>query len=251
MESGSITHERARTRPSFDIVRGIEQDLAEILGGVSLPRPASTVDGRGSPAYLTAKRIFDVVAAALAIALTSPLMALIGIAIRLESKGPAFFGHVRLGRNGERFRCLKFRSMKPGAQADLREDDELWRCYVENDYKIPLEKDPRVTRVGRFLRKTSLDELPQLFNVLGGSMSLVGPRPIVDDEIRWYGEMSEQFLSVRPGITGAWQVQGSSRISYPERTEVELQAIRDRSFLSDLKILLKSIPAVITARGSL
>jgi lipopolysaccharide/colanic/teichoic acid biosynthesis glycosyltransferase len=250
MESGLLTREAAQLRATIDISLEVEQDLAEILTGVSLQR-SSVGFAHASTAYVAAKRTFDVVAAALAIVLASPLMAIIALAVRLESRGPAFFGHVRLGRDGKLFRCLKFRSMRVEAQDKLEEDDELWRCYVENDYKIPVDLDPRVTRMGRFLRKSSLDELPQLFNVLAGSMSLVGPRPIVEDEIRWYDDRAKQFLSVKPGITGAWQVQGRSRIGYPDRTEVELDAIRNRTFSSDLKILLRSIPAVITARGSL
>ena len=179
------------------------------------------------------------------------MTAAIAIAIKLESRGPALFGHVRVGLKGKRFRCLKFRSMRPGAQEDLLLDNDLKRLYVENDYKLPVDKDPRVTRVGRFLRKSSLDELPQLFNVLAGTMSLVGPRPVVPDELSWYEDRADKFLSVKPGITGVWQIQGRSRISYPLRTEVELKAIDERSFWSDLVVLAKSIPAVITARGSL
>jgi lipopolysaccharide/colanic/teichoic acid biosynthesis glycosyltransferase len=141
--------------------------------------------------------------------------------------------------------------MGPEAQRELKSDPELWSVYVENDYKIPLEVDPRITRVGRFLRRTSLDELPQLFNVIAGSMSLVGPRPIVPEELHWYGEHKEEFLSVRPGITGPWQVQGRSRIPYPNRTMVELDGIRSRSLWRDVKVLAQSIPAVIKARGAL
>lgn len=206
---------------------------------------------RDSRAYETSKRVLDVCASILALMLASPLMLVIAVAIKLESRGPVLFGHVRLTRGGKRFPCYKFRSMGPQAQLELQSDPELWRIYVENDYKIPLEKDPRITRVGRFLRRTSLDELPQLFNVIAGSMSLVGPRPIVPEELQWYGEHREEFLSVRPGITGPWQVQGRSRIPYPNRTMVELVGIRDRSFWRDVKVLAESIPAVIKARGAL
>jgi lipopolysaccharide/colanic/teichoic acid biosynthesis glycosyltransferase len=178
-------------------------------------------------------------------------MALIALAIKLESRGPALFGHVRIGKGGRPLRCLKFRSMRVGAEKELLADPELKNFYVQNDYKIPLELDPRVTRVGRFLRKSSLDELPQLFNVIAGTMSLVGPRPIVREELHWYGRQATLLLSVKPGITGPWQVQGRSRIGYPERTEVELEGVRRQSFWRDLLVLARSIPAVITARGSL
>lgn len=204
-----------------------------------------------SLAYAFSKRAFDIAASLFALALFAPLMLVIAVAIKLESRGPVLFGHVRLTRGGKRFACYKFRSMRPNAQLELESDPELWRLYVENDYKIPLEKDPRVTRIGRFLRKTSLDELPQFFNVVAGSMSLVGPRPIVPDELKWYGERKDEFLSVRPGITGPWQVQGRSRIPYPDRTKVELEGIRRRSFWEDVKVLAASVPAVIKARGSL
>ncbi|UCF19442.1 MAG: sugar transferase [Gemmatimonadota bacterium] len=201
--------------------------------------------------YSIAKRAVDLTVSFIALVVTSPLMAVIGLAIKLESKGPVLFGHVRVGRGGKSFRCYKFRTMRRGAQKELLVNANLKRRYVENDYKLPLEEDPRVTAVGRFLRKSSLDELPQLFNVLGGSMSLVGPRPIVREELRWYGSKAQLFLSVRPGITGVWQVLGRSRIGYPDRTEVELDGIRRRSFWGDMKVLLRSIPAVIVARGSL
>ncbi len=201
--------------------------------------------------YAFAKRTMDLTLSFIALILVSPLMAVIAVAIKLESKGPVLFGHVRVGRGGKSFSCYKFRTMRRGAQKELQVNPDLKRRYVQNDYKLPLEEDPRVTIVGRFLRKSSLDELPQLFNVLGGSMSLVGPRPIIREELHWYGSKAEHLLSVRPGITGVWQVQGRSRIGYPDRTEVELEGIRDRSLWRDFKVLITSIPAVITARGSL
>jgi lipopolysaccharide/colanic/teichoic acid biosynthesis glycosyltransferase len=207
---------------------------------------------RSSATYSIAKRVLDVGVSLTAVVLGAPFMLAIAIAVKLESKGPVLFGHVRLGKNGRYFRCYKFRTMRAGAQSELLRNPELKRVYVENDFKIPLEKDPRVTRFGRFLRKSSLDELPQFFNVLGGSMSLVGPRPIVQEELAWYSDDEKtEFLSVRPGITGAWQVQGRSRIGYPERTRVELDSIRERSFWRDVKLLAISVPAVITSRGAL
>jgi len=204
-----------------------------------------------SRAYAVSKRIFDVGMSIIAIALASPLMLLIAIAIKLESQGPVLFGHMRLTVGGELFPCYKFRTMRAQAQRELESDPELWRVYVENDYKIPLEDDPRITRIGRFLRRTSLDELPQFFNVIAGSMSLVGPRPIVPDELKWYRGNEKLFLSVRPGITGPWQVQGRSRLSYPDRARIELDGIRRQSLWRDIKVLAASVPAVIFARGSL
>ncbi len=247
MESGLLT---SRSTTRIDLAQHIEDILASALSG--LPQtPVRAARRRDSTTYAIAKRALDISASLIALALASPIMAAIAVAIKLESKGPALFGHVRVGLNGKRFRCLKFRSMRPGAQEDLLLDDDLKRRYIENDYKLPVDEDPRVTRLGRFLRRSSLDELPQLFNVLAGTMSLVGPRPVVPDELSWYGERAVRFLSVKPGITGVWQIQGRSRIGYPLRTEVELEAIDGRSFWTDLVVLAKSIPAVITARGSL
>lgn len=193
----------------------------------------------------------DVGVSVLSLVLASPVMLAIAVAIKVESPGPVLFGHERLGKYGRRFRCLKFRSMSHGAQEDLLSDPALRAIYESNDYKIPIELDPRITRVGRLLRRSSLDELPQLFNVLTGEMSLVGPRPIVPDELKFYGDHKRLFLSVRPGITGEWQIQGRNRIGYPDRTRIELAAIARRSIWNDLKILARSVPAVITASGSL
>jgi lipopolysaccharide/colanic/teichoic acid biosynthesis glycosyltransferase len=227
------------------------QATASVRRAAVLEAGAPTELKRDSWVYGISKRVLDVILSIIAVTLTSPLMLVIAAAIKLESRGPVLFGHIRLTRGGKRFPCYKFRSMGQEAQRELQSDPELWSVYVENDYKIPLEVDPRITRVGRFLRKTSLDELPQLFNVIAGSMSLVGPRPIVPEELHWYGEHKEEFLSVRPGITGPWQVQGRSRIPYPNRTMVELEGIRGRSLRRDVKVLAQSIPAVIKARGAL
>jgi len=213
--------------------------------------PDSLSVRRDSLAYSIAKRTLDLALSIAALIVAAPIVLLVATAIKLESRGPILFGQVRLGKHGILFRCYKFRTMRAGAQSELLADPELRRIYLENDFKIPVEKDPRVTPLGRFLRRSSLDELPQFFNVLAGSMSLVGPRPIVPEELGWYRGNEELFLSVRPGITGVWQVQGRSRIGYPDRAQIELQAIEGSSLWRDLKVLVKSIPAVITARGSL
>jgi exopolysaccharide production protein ExoY len=248
MESGLLTRRSAPTRS--DLAQHIEDILASVLA--ELPDVQRVVNpGRDAVAYRVAKRALDILVSLLVLALATPIMAAIAVAIKIESRGPVFFGHLRLGQYGEYFRCLKFRSMQSGAQEDLFSDPELKRRYVENDYKLPIEEDPRVTRLGRFLRRTSLDELPQLFNVLAGTMSLVGPRPVVREELEWYGADALTFLSVKPGITGVWQIQGRSRIHYPDRTSVELNAIEDRSFWRDVTVLARSVPAVIMARGSL
>ncbi len=214
----------------------------------SVQRSAGHVDSR---AYALAKRSIDIALSMLLLVLACPVVLAIAAAIKIESPGSVLFAHERLGRGGRRFRCLKFRSMRNGAHEELLSDPSLRMIYQRNDYKMPVELDPRITRVGRFLRRSSLDELPQLINVLAGDMSLVGPRPIVRDELRFYRDRQILFLSVTPGITGEWQIQGRNRIGYPDRAEIELAAIARRSIWTDLKILARTIPAVITARGSL
>jgi lipopolysaccharide/colanic/teichoic acid biosynthesis glycosyltransferase len=239
----------AASEPTADVVAA---DIAALDVVATIAEPASKPQAKAdSLAYSVAKRVFDLTLSTLALLVAGPLMALIAIAVRLESKGPVLFGHVRLGKHGNYFRCYKFRTMRPTAQSELLADPELRRIYEENDFKIPLERDPRITRFGRFLRKSSLDELPQFFNVISGSTSLVGPRPIVPDELHWYNGSERLFLSVRPGIFGVWQVQGRNRIGYPQRTQVELDAIRSRSIWQDVKVLATAVPAVITSRGSL
>ncbi len=180
----------------------------------------------------------------------APVMAAIAVAVRLGSPGPAVFGQRRLGRHGKSFRCYKFRSMYRDAELRLRNDAALYEEYVRNGYKLPPDKDARITPIGRFLRKTSLDELPQLWNVLTGDMSLVGPRPIVPDEILHYDAEAPMLLLLKPGMTGAWQVSGRSELRYPERTTVELEYVQNWSLKRDLAILLRTVPAVLAQRGA-
>ena len=199
---------------------------------------------------LLLKRLLDLVLSTVAIVLLAPIMAAIALAIRLDSRGPLVFSQRRIGLRGCPFRCYKFRSMKVDAEELLRSDELLYDEYLRNHFKLPEESDPRVTRVGRFLRKTSLDELPQLWNVLLGEMSLVGPRPVVPDELDHYGDGVFLFLSLKPGITGAWAVQGRSNVGYPDRVDIELAYIREWSIWTDLGILVKTVPAVLSMRGA-
>lgn len=191
------------------------------------------------------KRMLDVVGAAIAIVLTAPLMILVAIGIELESRGPVLFRHWRVGKNGRGFHCLKFRTMTADAEQVLQRDAELSRLYREHHYKLPEELDPRVTRFGRFLRRTSIDELPQLFNVLTGEMSLVGPRPVVEAELEHYRGSERLLLSVRPGMTGAWAVNGRHHVGYPARAELELRYVREWSVLRDLGIIVGTVSAVM------
>lgn len=195
------------------------------------------------------KRAFDVVSSAVGLVVTAPLFALLAIAIRLESSGPVLFRHERVGRNGRKFQCLKLRTMSEDAEAVLRADAEMYEEYRRNHYKIPDDQDPRVTVVGRFVRRTSLDELPQLWNVLVGDMSLVGPRPVVEEELDHYGTARDLLLSVRPGITGAWAVSGRHGVGYPERCDIELAYVRRWTLLSDVSALAHTVGAVVRPGG--
>lgn len=193
------------------------------------------------------KRGVDVVGAGLALLCSLPLLVIIAVAIKVSSPGPVVFGHARLGRDGKPFRCLKFRTMVPDADrrlAELFEERPDLRAYFEEHFKLPA--DPRVTEVGRLLRRTSLDELPQLINVLRGDMSLVGPRPIVTDEQAKYGQWCDTLFSVRPGITGLWQVSGRSDLDYDTRVDLDVSYIQDRSLRGDLAILLRTVRVVLS-----
>jgi len=200
---------------------------------------------RQSLPQFVAKRALDVLGSATGILLAAPLMAIIAIGIRLESRGPVLFRHWRMGKNAAGFACLKFRTMREDAEQILASDPELKRLYRENHYKLPDNLDPRVTRFGRFLRRTSLDELPQLFNVLLGEMSLVGPRPVVEEELEHYCGSERLLLSVRPGMTGAWAVNGRHHVGYPARAELELRYVRSWSIGRDLVIMAGTVSAVM------
>lgn len=200
--------------------------------------------------HLAAKRVMDLGLSSLALVFLSPVFVIIAALVKLDSPGPALFGHWRLGARGKMFRCYKFRSMRQHAEQVLRADPRLYQLYVDNDYKLPPHLDPRVTRVGALLRKCSLDELPQLFNVFLGQMSLVGPRPIVAEELDHYGETAPLFLSRKPGITGNWAVNGRSDVGYPRRADLELAYMRQWSLFTDVGLMLRTIPEVARRRGA-
>lgn len=168
-----------------------------------------------------------------------------------KNKGPIFFRQDRLGKNGEVFKIIKFRSMVVDAEKVLLEDEELYKKYVANSYKLLPEEDPRLTTIGAFIRRTSIDEFPQFINVLLGDMSFIGPRPILHSELQEYTPVQQKkFLSVKPGITGWWQVSGRSEVFYPERCELELYYVENYSFAMDFKILLMTVNKVITGHGA-
>ena len=175
-------------------------------------------------------------------------LALVALAVRFSSRGAILFRQTRVGRYGRPFTCLKFRTMVKHAERMLAEDPELAAKYV-TAYK--LRQDCRVTRIGRILRKTSLDELPQLLNVIRGDMSLVGPRPVPADELRTkYGPAASQVISVRPGLTGLWQVSGRGATSYQERVQLDVSYLERRSLLLDLWIIARTPIALLTMRGA-
>lgn len=191
------------------------------------------------------KRMLDVVLAAVLLVLALPLLLITASAVLITSGWPVLFGHRRIGRGGVPFRCWKLRTMQVDAEHVLSTRPHLREQYVANGYKLPHAVDPRLTRVGRFLRRTYLDELPQLVNVLNGTMSLVGPRPIVEDELRNYGERGSELLCVRPGIIGEWTSRGRARPPYPERADLELAYIREHSLRNDARILIRAVPVIL------
>ncbi|OFZ97471.1 MAG: hypothetical protein A3H35_11955 [Betaproteobacteria bacterium RIFCSPLOWO2_02_FULL_62_17] len=200
--------------------------------------------------YRWTKRLFDLVAASALLVLLSPVLLALAILIR-RTGGTALYSHTRIGRDGRPFQCLKFRSMRPDADRVLEEllaKDAQARSEWEKDLK--LKNDPRVTALGRFLRKTSLDELPQLINVIKGEMSLVGPRPIVSEELQRYGECAMLYLQVLPGITGLWQISGRNDTSYAERVSLDAWYVQNWSLWYDIAILFKTVNVVLNRRGA-
>ncbi|WP_140986273.1 sugar transferase [Asticcacaulis tiandongensis] len=196
-------------------------------------------------------RLIDVIVSLVALVFLLPAMVLVGLWVRLNDGGPAFYAQPRIGRGGKLFKCYKFRSMRVNADALLTEyllSNEVARLEWEKEHK--LKNDPRITGLGHFIRKTSLDELPQLWNVLRGDMSLVGPRPIVAAEVVKYGHSFPAYASVTPGITGLWQVMGRNDVCYHRRVAMDRLFARRRNLRLYVFILLATIPAVLLQKGS-
>lgn len=197
-----------------------------------------------------AKRALDILGALSIGAVFSPVI-ITAIAVLAAQKGPIFFAHERVGRKGRLFRCYKFRTMVPNADAvlnELLESDSEARAEWLRDFK--LKEDPRVTRMGRFLRKTSLDELPQLWNVLDGTMSLVGPRPVVREELLRYGRGARFYLANRPGLTGLWQISGRNDVGYSRRIALDRAYSENATFGMDVRIILATVFVVLKFRGA-
>ena len=187
--------------------------------------------------------------AGLIFVLLIPLYILIALWILFQSGTPVLFKQKRLGLNGKFFFIIKFRTMVSDAEDILNRDEKLTQSYIKNDYKLNLNDDPRLTECGRILRKWSLDEFPQFINVIRGDMNLVGPRPIVPKEIERYSGIENKFLSIKPGITGLWQINGRSKVDYPERRDMDMHYIDHRTLKYDIWILWQTIFAVISKRG--
>ena len=198
--------------------------------------------------YRIVKRTTDIILSLTSLVGLLPFFAIIALAIKLDSKGPVFFKHTRIGKDGKIIKIYKFRTMVENAEDLIKKfTPEQMKEYEEN-YK--LSNDPRITKVGRFLRKTSIDELPQLINILKGDLAIVGPRPVVANELKKYGTNIKKFLSVTPGLTGYWAANGRSCTSYEQRMQMELFYIDNLSFKLDVKVFFKTIRAVLNRRGA-
>ena len=204
---------------------------------------------RDSVFYLFIKRAIDFIGALVGLILLSPIMLIVAIAIKLEDpNGNIIFGHMRVGKDGKMFPCLKFRSMFSNAE-EMKKNftEEQKREYAET---FKLKDDPRITKVGKFIRKTSIDELPQLFNILKGDMTIIGPRPIVTDELDFYGEYEDYYKAVKPGLTGLWQVSGRSDTTYDERVALDMEYVTTRNTFKDLYIIFMTAVKVLKREGS-
>jgi len=199
--------------------------------------------------YLVFKRLKDIIGAFFGLILFSPIFLLIAILIKIEDpKGKVVFGHKRLGENGVEFSCLKFRSMFSNAEEMKANFTDAQKKEFEETYK--LKNDPRITKIGRFIRRTSLDELPQFINILKGEMSIVGPRPIVKEELKYYKGYEEYYFACRPGLTGLWQTSGRSDTSYDERIAFDVEYAESRRISLDIRIILATIAIVLKREGS-
>lgn len=225
-ESSTLTGNPAQTDPS------------------ALPRVVTLRPGQG------VKTVLDMAVAGFLLLLAFPVFAVIWCLVRLDG-GPGFYGHPRIGRNGKTFGCLKFRTMVTNSAEALEQHlANNPAAAAEWEASRKLTHDPRITPIGRFLRKTSLDELPQLLNVLRREMSLVGPRPVVQDELKYYGDRVRYYKAVRPGITGLWQISGRSDTTYEQRVSLDTEYVLKWNLLLDLYILACTLPAVLTQKGA-
>lgn len=226
-------------------------NLAPSVSGISFTPSLEVLEYQIK--HIPVKRGFDILFSLLCLTIGLPFFLLIAICILITSPGKMIYAHQRIGRGGKPFLCYKFRTMYADADRKLKElleQDEQLREEWKRSYK--LKKDPRVTTIGAFLRKTSLDELPQFWNVLKGDLSVVGPRPVVKEEVDNYlGVKAHKILSIRPGLTGPWQISGRSDIdSYQKRIQLDEYYVDHHSFLLDLKLIAKTVPAMVSSKGA-
>lgn len=203
--------------------------------------------------YIILKRIFDVVLSSVALICFSPVFLIVAILDSIgANKGPVFYKQERIGQDGRKFKIYKFRSMVVNAEEKLMANEELYKKYVENSFKLPEGEDPRVTSLGGLLRKSSIDEIPQFINIIKGEMSIIGPRPVIERELRFYktDDRIKKFLSVKPGAMGYWQAIGRSTIEYPERCDVELYYVDHASIWFDISIFIKNIISIFRGTGA-
>lgn len=227
-------------------------DLTSGLDSRAFATRAQPAPGRLPFPTRVLKASLDRIGAVALIVLFAPLLLVVALLLRFQQGGPILFSHPRVGKDGKVFACLKFRTMRTDAAEILQmilASDPIAREEWETSFK--LDHDPRVTRLGAWLRKTSLDELPQLWNVLKGEMSLVGPRPITEAEAPLYGRFMGHYKAIRPGLTGLWQVSGRSNLSYDERVSLDMTYIRGANFLWDLQIIAKTALIVLVRRGAI
>ena len=208
----------------------------------------SKISNKSFLVYNFFKRSFDIISASIGILFLLQLFIVLAILVKLDSKGHIFFSHKRIGKNGKIIGIYKFRSMVSNSEEIFKNFTEEQKKEFEKNFK--LDDDPRITKIGGFLRKTSLDELPQLLNIIKGDMSVVGPRPIVRAEVEKYGVCADKLFSVKPGLTGFWQANGRSDTTYEERVQMDMYYIDNRSFLLDIRIILKTVISVIRKEGA-
>lgn len=203
---------------------------------------------RNRRGYLICKRSLDIVLSLVGLVISILPMAIISLLIRVESPGPAIYLHHRIGKDGKPLPLLKFRSMYVNADEMIKDFTPEQKAEWEANFK--LDHDPRITRIGKFLRRSSLDELPQLVNILKGDLSIVGPRPVVDEELERYGDNKEKFLSVTPGLTGFWQAYARSTCTYEQRMKMELYYVENANFWWDIRIIFATVGAVLRGHGA-
>lgn len=247
-QDASSSAQKQNARSSSNRIISINPELSAI--SLTPLQIATAENHQPSQKALWLARTFDIVLSLLAIMVFLPFLLVAAIAIKVSAPGPVLFMQQRVGRHGKLFQCLKFRSMVVNSQdvlEHLLKTSPAARIEWERDQK--LRSDPRITPIGSLLRKSSLDELPQLFNILAGHMSVVGPRPIVEAEIPRYGRRFVAYCSVRPGLTGLWQVSGRNEISYEARVRLDSRYARRKSTLYDVAICFRTVPAVLASRG--